>query len=207
MSDAPTPDAEPPVEPTDGDAAGAGAEAPAPEPPASITYTEAPQFIDDAEDGFDQAPAGELEIELERLIEDVERLTEERDRNLDDAQRVAAEFANFRKATEKRQGDIVSQAAASLVEQLLPVLDACDSALQHGAEHVQPLRTMMVDILVKNGLEVIGTSGEAFDPNRHEAVAHEEGDGSEGPVVAEVLRTGYTWNQRVVRAAMVRVQG
>ena len=46
-----------------------------------------------------------------------------------------------------------------------------------------------------------------FDPNVHEAVMHDEGEADEGPVVVEVLRTGYLWHQRTLRAAMVRVRG
>lgn len=147
-----------------------------------------------------------LEDELERLISDVERLTAERDKHLDEARRLAADFANFRKQTDKRQAEMAGQAGAGLLERLLPVLDACDSAAQQGADDVVPIRDMFRDFLVREGLEIVDTVGAEFDPNVHEAVLREEGDG-ETQVVAEVLRSGYVLHGHVLRAAMVKVQG
>jgi molecular chaperone GrpE len=64
----------------------------------------------------------------------------------------------------------------------------------------------MVDILEKGGLQRMQTDGQPFDPNLHEAVLHEPGDSDE-TIVVESLRTGYLWNGRVVRPAMVKVKG
>ncbi|NCG38229.1 MAG: nucleotide exchange factor GrpE, partial [Actinobacteria bacterium] len=62
--------------------------------------------------------------------------------------------------------------------------------------------------LERAGLQLIDDQSEPFDPNRHEAAISEPADDdSEGPIVAEVLRTGYAWNGRVLRAAMVKVKG
>ena len=89
-----------------------------------------------------------------------------------------------------------------------PVLDACDLAVEHGADDVAPIRASLVQALETAGLEVLDPDGEPFDPNRHEAVLHEPAaDGDEGQVVAEVLRRGYAWEGRVLRPAMVRVRG
>ena len=60
--------------------------------------------------------------------------------------------------------------------------------------------------LQKQGLEALDLVGQPFDPASAEAVIQEEGDGSE-PIVSEVLRTGYRWKGRVLRAAMVKVRG
>ncbi len=60
-------------------------------------------------------------------------------------------------------------------------------------------------MLEKQGLTKVAPEGAPFDPNHHEAVAHEPGEGD--PVVAEVLRPGYVWKGRVLRPAMVRVRG
>ena len=146
------------------------------------------------------------EVSVESLLDDLERVTKERDGYLDDTRRVAAEFANFRRQNDKRQVEVIEQAGASLAERLLPVLDACDGALAHGAADVEPIYNMLIATLEKSGLSVIRPLGEPFDPNRHEAVIHEEGDG-DGPHVAEVLRTGYTWKGKVLRPAMVKVRG
>ena len=145
------------------------------------------------------------EVSVESLLDDLERVTKERDGYLDDTRRVAAEFANFRRQNDKRQIEVIEQAGASLAERLLPVLDACDGALSHGAVDVEPIYNMLIATLEKSGLSVLRPLGEPFDPNRHEAVIHEEGDG-DGPHVAEVLRTGYVWNGRVLRPALVKVR-
>jgi molecular chaperone GrpE len=162
-------------------------------------------------DGDDDAPAessveaSSLEAELAATISALEQVTRERDGYLDDTQRVAAEFANFRRQNDKRQIEVIEQAAASLAERLLPVLDACDSALAHGSTDVEPIYNILITTLEKSGLTVLRPLGEPFDPHRHEAVIHEEGDG-DGPHVAEVLRTGYVWNGRVLRPALVKVR-
>ena len=135
----------------------------------------------------------------------LERVTKERDGYLDDTRRVAADFANFRRQTERRHSEVVEQAAAGLVERLLPVLDACDCALSHGAADVEPIYNMLIATLERSGLSVVRPLGEPFDPTCHDAVIHEEGEG-DGPHVAEVLRTGYLWNGRVVRPALVKVR-
>jgi molecular chaperone GrpE len=145
------------------------------------------------------------EVSVESLLDDLERVTKERDGYLDDTRRVAAEFANFRRQNDKRQVEVIEQAAASLAERLLPVLDACDGAHAHGAVDVEPIYNMLIATLEKSGLSVLRPLGDPFDPKRHEAVIHEEGDG-DGPHVAEVLRTGYVWNGRVLRPALVKVR-
>ena len=92
------------------------------------------------------------------------------------------------------------------MRELLPVLDTCENAEAQGVEAIAPVQTnSSTTILEKQGLNRVGDAGDDFDPNIHEAVMHEEGEGD--PVVAEVLRAGYTWNDRVVRPAMVKVRG
>ena len=145
-------------------------------------------------------------VSVEALLDDLDRVTAERDAYLDDSRRIAADFANFRRQVEKRNLEIVEHANAGLIEKLLPTLDACDAAVAHGAADVEPVLATLLAALEKSGLERLHPQGEPFDPNHHEAVIHEDGDG-DGPVVAEVLRTGYVWNGRVVRPALVKVRG
>jgi molecular chaperone GrpE len=137
---------------------------------------------------------------------DLAALTRERDDYLENLRRVQAEFENYRKRVMAQQADQAERAAEGLVGDLLPVLDACDGALQHGADGVEPIFGQLLDTLTKSGLERLDPDGEPFDPNFHEAVMHEEGDGSDA-VVVEVLRPGYTWKGRVLRPAMVKVKG
>jgi molecular chaperone GrpE len=86
------------------------------------------------------------------------------------------------------------------------VLDACDAAIGQGVPEIEPVRSSLTLALEKEGLEAMTAVGELFDPNLHEAVLHEAGDGTESVVVDE-LRAGYRWRGRVLRPAMVKVRG
>ena len=130
----------------------------------------------------------------------------ERDEYRDALQRVKAEFDNYRKRTAKEAGETRERAASALVTQLLPVLDACDAAVLHDATDVGPISKMLLETLAKEGLEPMIPEGQPFDPELHDAVMHEPGDGGES-VVIESLRTGYLWKGRVLRPAMVKVRG
>ena len=125
--------------------------------------------------------------------------------------RLQAEFDNYRKRVERQQREMVDNAATALVKKLLPVLDTADLALAHGGgEDVKQLSGALFDVLAKEGLERVVPEGQPFDPQRHDAVAHEpaEGEGApEVPTVSEVLRAGYEWRGRVLRPAMVKVRG
>lgn len=138
-------------------------------------------------------------------VELAQRLERERDEYLDALRRLKADFENYKRRVSTQQEEQRAQASLALVRELLPVLDAFDAAVSHGSEEVQPLRDQLIQTLEKQGMEVQSEAGVPFDPNVHEAVMHEEGDGE--PVVSEVMRTGYLWNGRVARAAMVRVRG
>ncbi len=135
----------------------------------------------------------------------------ERDEYLDTLRRVQADFDNYRKRVERQQREMADNAATSLVKKLLLVLDTADLALAHGGgEDVKQVEAALFEVLSKEGLERIMPEGQAFDPEVHDAVAHEpvEGEGAPAvPEVSEVLRAGYRWKGRVVRPAMVKVRG
>lgn len=147
----------------------------------------------------DTDPAAVVEADLDALLK-------ERDEYLDALRRLQADFENYRKRMLKRETEQLERAAEGLVVQLLDVLDTARLAVDHGGgEAVEQVTVKLFDVLGKEGLDVIDPTGEAFDPNRHEAVAHEDGDGP--PEVLEVMRTGYAWRGRVLRPAMVKVKG
>ena len=141
----------------------------------------------------------------------------ERDEYREMAQRVQADFENYKKRMLRQQTDHLERAAEDLVTKVLPVLDAFDLARAHlgdgddvSAEGKALVAgsTLLADTLAREGLERIDDAGEAFDPTTHEAVEHAAGDSAgDGPVVDEVLRAGYRWKGRVIRPAMVRVRG
>jgi molecular chaperone GrpE len=124
--------------------------------------------------------------------------------------RVQADFENYRKRILRQQTEHLERAAEDLVQKLLPVLDTFDLAVAHGEGFDQVLSSL-VGVLEKEGLERIQPDGAPFDPNEHDAVAHEPADGGGGegdaPEVAEVMRPGYRWKGRVLRPAMVKVKG
>ncbi len=137
---------------------------------------------------------------------DIADLLSERDQFKDIALRLQADFENYRKRVAGQQADEVDRSTGRIVDSLLPVLDACEAAFSHGTVGVEPIWSALLGVLQKQGLEVMDLDGKPFDPADADAVVHEEGDGGE-PVVAEVLRTGYRWKGRVLRAAMVKVKG
>ena len=152
------------------------------------------------------ADAGaEESADPEESAPSTDELVAQRDGYLSDLQRVTAEFANYRRKAAERQQETVAMAAAGIVEKVLPVLDACEAAVAQGAEDVVPIRDALFAALEKEGLARLDETGAPFDPNCHEAVVHEPGDGE--AVIAEVLRAGYQWNSRVLRPAMVKVRG
>ena len=143
--------------------------------------------------------------EAEAALEgDLARLARERDEYRELAQRIQADFENYKKRILKQQTEHLERAAEALIEKLLPVLDTFDLALAHG-EGLGQVHASLVDVLAKAGLDRIDPVGEPFDPNEHDAVAHEEGD--EDAAVSEVMRAGYRWKGRVLRPAMVKVKG
>jgi molecular chaperone GrpE len=136
---------------------------------------------------------------------ELEVLAGERDEWRERAQRIAADFENFRRRHATQRSDDIDRATGRLAEALLPVLDACEAAfLAHPAE-IEPLFNLMLSELKKQGLESMNLHEQPFDPNMADAVLHEPGEGE--PVVSEVLRSGYTWNGKVLRPAMVKVRG
>lgn len=132
----------------------------------------------------------------------------ERDEYLDSLRRLQADFENFKKRVTRQQVEAQERAGEDLAVKLLPVLDTIDLARQHGeGEAIAPLASSLVDVLSKAGLERIDPVGAAFDPNEHEAVSHEASDDGGEPVVSGLMRAGYRWKGRLVRAAMVTVKG
>lgn len=157
-----------------------------------------------AEAAVEEAAAA---ISVEDLVADLERVSAERDEYLDGLRRMQAEFENYRKAVAKREVDAKERANDKIVNELLPVIDACDGAVANGATDVEPVRKAIVENLSRQGLQRLEPAGEAFDPELHEAVMHEASSDVEVPTVAEVLRVGYAWNGRVLRPAMVKTIG
>lgn len=163
---------------------------------------------DDARDGSDPPADAAAADELEEIAALFPKVVAERDDYLDLARRVQADFENYKKRVEQQRVEQVARAAEQLVVELLPVLDACEAALAHGAADVAPIQAALFSTLERLGLAKVADIETDFDPNVHEAVLSEPStDDTPGPVVSEVMRAGYSWNGRVVRPAMVKVRG
>jgi len=174
------------------------------------TVDEAPDPTADAEELLDEAAAAEI------VESDLAQIEGERAELMDMLRRTQADFENYRKRVQREQVTLVERANERLLEQLLPVLDSFDGAVASlatsgvGDLDVDKLRngvvgihTQLVGVLQKNGLERIEAQDAPFDPNEHEAVMQDDGDGE--PHVGQIMRTGYRLKGRVLRPAMVSV--
>ena len=171
------------------------------DPPDKADGVDGPAESDDVtDDGFD-AIVGEIDYS----DVDVPALLAEREEYKGIAQRVQADFENYRKRSAAQSLAEADRASGRLAEALLPVLDAAEAAFLRHPEEVGPLLNQMLVELKKHGLEIVDLEGQPFDPELAEAVAHEPGDGGE-PVVLDVLRSGYTWKGKVLRPAMVKTK-
>ena len=164
----------------------------------------------------ERAAASEPEIpgeaEAVQMFADIDALQRERDDLLETSKRLQADFENYRKRVLREQTGLVERAAEGIVEQLLPVLDSFELALANldgdlDSERVRKgialVHAELLSVLERAGLESIDALGAPFDPNEHEAVMHDDGDGE--PHVGEVLRTGWKLKGRVLRPALVKV--
>jgi len=155
------------------------------------------------EDGQDDNPEQEAD-EAGKLREEISQL---KDTHL----RTLAEYDNFRKRSQKERETLYSMAAADTLGKILPVLDNFERAIQAECadETYKKGFEMIYDqfrgILESSGISEINPEGEAFDPERHNAVMHIEDEGYGSGVVVEVLQKGYQLGDRVLRYAMVKV--
>jgi molecular chaperone GrpE len=124
-----------------------------------------------------------------------------------DLQRLQADFANYRKRVDKERLAAHEITTASVLVDLLPILDDFDRAASHneltgGFKAVADRFTAVTD---KLGLTKFGAEQDPFDPNIHEAIAHETSAEVTETTVIKVLQPGYRFKERVIRVAMVVV--
>jgi molecular chaperone GrpE len=159
-----------------------------------------------------EEPAHDAPREQGPAPDELAKLEAERDEYLALAQRVQADFENYRKRAVRDQERLVAHAHERLVRELLPILDDLERALEAGEQHEE---TKLVDgvklvekslrgALAKEGLVEIETDG-PFDPHVHEALLTKPSPGVEAGSVLEVVQRGYRVGDRVVRPARVIV--
>lgn len=122
-----------------------------------------------------------------------------------DLQRLRADFENYRKQTEIQKSQAMNITKLTTVSRILPLIDDVDRAISSYPEQLAPLKKTIEKTLNELRLRKINSeAGVEFDPNLHEAVMFEEGDG-EKEVIVETLRPGYFYGEEIVRTAMVKV--
>ncbi|MGH7236120.1 MAG: nucleotide exchange factor GrpE [Nitrospiraceae bacterium] len=128
--------------------------------------------------------------------------------------RLAAEFENFKRLTQRDQREYYRFANESLLKELLPIIDNLERAIRSSKERpgndgliqgVELVLKQCLETLAKFGVRPMNSVGEPFDPSRHQAVAHVESEDASGKIVVEEYQRGYLLHDRILRAAMVAV--
>jgi molecular chaperone GrpE len=172
--------------------------------------TDVPTTVNDDDDepgGGAHRAAEPDETEQVLLGAEVAGLRSELDERTRDLQRVTAEYANYRKRVDRDRGAAAEQTTGALLTALLPVLDDVDRAREHGdlVGAFASVADTFTAVTGKLGLVAFGEKGDAFDPTRHEAVAHQTSADVTEPTCVEVMRRGYTLGERLLRPALVAV--
>jgi len=142
------------------------------------------------------------------LAEELETTRLERDQYLDGLRRLKAEFENSRKRQERERARVLSMASERLVQELLPVLDNLDRALEAGGdirEGVQATREQLAAVLAEEGLLPVASDGQPFDPNVHDAVMGQISEEHEEGTIIQTFQRGYLLNGKPIRPAKVVV--
>lgn len=152
------------------------------------------EIVDEEEDQVVQEEKAEESADRARLI------------------RLQADFENFKKRTEKDRQDTIKYANEKLILKLVDVVDNFHRALETEREEkdsfyegMELIFAQLTDVLKEEGLEAIDPTGEAFNPNFHDAVLSEESEEVPSGHVIETMRKGYTLKGRLIRPAMVKV--
>jgi molecular chaperone GrpE len=162
-------------------------------------------------------PSGEEDPanEAERIVEEPEDSGAAKDSGEDYlalAQRIQADFENYRKRVARETAAAGERARSGLVRELLPIVDNLERALasaeegeQHLAQGVRLVHSELIAVLERNGVEQFDPVGDKFDPSEHEALSVTS-DGEPGLVV-QVVERGYRSNGTILRPARVVVSG
>ena len=125
--------------------------------------------------------------------------------------RLAADYDNFRKRSQKEKEQLYTMGKSDAVEKLLPVYDNLERALNQPTEDaaykkgVEMTMTQLVGILNGLGVEIFGEAGETFDPNLHNAVMHIDDENLGENTIAQVFQKGFKMGEKIIRFAMVQV--
>ena len=152
---------------------------------------------------------------VEEDVNDLKKKLEEKEKQaaeyLEMAQRLKAEFENYRKRTEKEKSEMIDYGQEKVILELLPVIDNFERALMSEGdltsykEGVELIYKQFKKILDNLGVEEIKAEGEIFDPYKHHAVMQDEAEDKKENEIIEVFQKGYTLKDKVIRPSMVKV--
>lgn len=141
-----------------------------------------------------------------------EELQKQLDEKNDQLLRIAAEYDNFRKRSQREKEALYAECKASVINALLPVADNFDrifanpdGTLEDYKKGVEMTFKQFSDVFKNLGIEAFGEVGEVFDPNFHNAVMHTEDDSVGENTITNVLVKGYKLGDKIIRPAMVAV--
>ena len=167
--------------------------------------------LEDVDRMEDEGPAQAVDA-APGLADEIIELRKERDTLQDRLLRHVAEFDNYRKRIERERKESSDYAAADLLQDILPILDDFERALQVDAPGSEPYRQGLeiihrglLDLLRKRGVTAIDAVGTQFDPHVHQAVAYEDAPDRRDGEVIEEFRRGFRLGDRLLRPAMVKV--
>ena len=146
------------------------------------------------------------EPSVEEVIEETSVPLSQYEKIKDDYLRLAAEFDNYKKRTEKEKENIGAASVAYFINSLFPLIDNFEMAMsqEEVSKELETFNNLLTSVLEGLQVEEIGTIGENFDPSIHEAVEHSgEGDIQ---IVETILRKGYLFQGNLIRPAMVKVK-
>jgi len=138
--------------------------------------------------------------EKDKIIKEKNKIIED---NLNQMKKMQADFINFKNRVEKEKEEFVKYANRELILKFLDVLDNLERASQAGNEGIKLIYKQFKDILEKEGLEEIDTTGK-FDPYYHEVIVVENSDCEEGKII-EVLQKGYILKNKILRHSKVKI--
>ena len=150
-------------------------------------------------------------VDVSALKAELEKAQAQSEEYLSMAQRVQADFENFRRRNNSVRAESFEDGARSFIKTILPVIDNLERALA-AESHDEALHSgvsmvyrQLMDVMEKRGVTVIDRAGEKFDPNLENAVMQGTADEGEPGTVCAVLQKGYQLGEHVLRHAMVKV--
>ncbi len=167
--------------------------------------------IDSSTEDF---PEDSADTELETMKKTVSKLQAELDEARNGLLLARADFDNTRKRMERDKQEAIKYGLERLFKDLLPSLDVLDKALENSpteeaakayVQGFDMIRNQFYEALEKHGLAKIEASGQSFDPDFHQAIQRVESTEVTSDIVKDVFMTGFSFNGRVIRPAMVSV--